>query len=221
MSGAELPVNIVPELSAIASRPAPRSIRLAAPRLANEAKRAVDVGCGYMQGTRELLRHHEKVYAVDSAAQQTRIASEIEECAAHESFAGFKMWDEFKATRLRLGAAYVVNVLHTLPSRELRVQLLEAVRQNLRRDGFLLLDVPYYEHYYTGRMTLANAYADGYIFSQGAGKFTFYRFTSVDEMDEWAQLAGFRFDFRLTDNHHWVRIYRPVAASSSRATLGT
>jgi SAM-dependent methyltransferase len=202
--------NVVPELSAIASRPAPRSIRLAAPRLAVEAKRVADVGCGYMRGTRELLRHHDAVYAVDSERQRARIAAEIDVCSTDRAFRGFRSWDQFRDSKLRLGGAYVVNVLHTLPFPRERIELLRGVHRNLAKGAFLLLDVPYYEHYYKGRMTSSNSYSDGYIFRQGPEAFTFYRFTTTDELDTWADSAGFEFDFRIADNHHWVRIYRPA-----------
>lgn len=193
---------------------------MAAPRLAREAQNVADVGCGYMQGTLELIQHHAKVYAVDSDLQKHRIAQRIAICQTYPAFGGFKTWDEFKSLSLRLGGAYVVNVLHTLPSVDQRVELLEVVRQNLKREGFVLIDVPYYEHYYKERMIAENAYGDGYIFRQGPDKYTFYRFTTVAELDEWARDAGFRFDFRIVDNHHWVRIYRRRASSSAEATLG-
>lgn len=161
-----------------------------------------------MQGTEELLKHHAAVYAVDSARQQQRIKDRIDQCEAHPAFRRFVTSDEFFSSRLRLGAAYIVNVLHTLPSVDDRVALLKAAQRNLTKSGALLVDVPYYEHYYTGRMTAENAFGDGFIFRQGPEMFTFYRFTTVDELDSWAARAGFRFDHRIVDNHHWVRIYR-------------
>lgn len=184
--------------------------------LAQEGPRVADVGCGYMQGTLELLQYHAAVYAVDSEYQRSRIAHRIAECEEHAAFARFKTWDEFKSSRLRLAGAYVVNVLHTLPARDQRIELLEAVRQNLKQNGFALLDVPYYEHYYKERMTSENTYGDGYIFRQGSDRYTFYRFTTVAELDEWAEMAGLGFDFRIVDNHHWVRVYRPRSVLPTR-----
>jgi hypothetical protein len=200
--------SIRPELSAIASRPCPRSIRLLAPSLSKEARRIADVGCGFMKGTVDLLKHHEKVYAVDLASQRSRIEDRIRNCDAYEGFAGFKTFEEFQQSKLRLGGAYVVNVLHTLPEVEMRVELLRAVHANLRGSGFAVLDVPSSAAYYTGRMTDKNRYGDGFIFAQGNGFYTFYRFTRAQELDWWAAEAGFRFDFSVTVHNHRVTVYR-------------
>lgn len=205
-----MPIDIRSELSAIASSPPARSLALAASVLAPSASKVADVGCGFMQGTKELLKYHNSVYAIDTVAQQTRIAGRITECEAHPSFSGFRSSDSFSKSRLRLHGAYVVNVLHTLPTVKRRVELLEAVRRNLTAGGFVVVDVPYYEWYYKKRMVAENAYKDGFVFSHGAEKYTFYRFTTIDELDQWAAAAGFAFDFRLTTNHHWIRVYRPA-----------
>jgi hypothetical protein len=165
-----------------------------------------------MQGTAELMRHHGRVYAVDTEFQRSRIAGRLAEMESDPAFAGFKTVEEFAVSRLRLGGAYVINVLHTLPSEDERVGLLEAVRQNLRKSGYVAVDVPSYEHYYSSRMSPANRFADGYVFEKYPGRFTFYRLTTVAEMDEWAEAAGLTFDFRVSDNHHWVRVYRPLAS---------
>ena len=161
-----------------------------------------------MNGTLELLKHHRRVYAIDTEAQAQRIQGRIEECRNHPSFAGFRTIDDFRRSRLRLGGAYVINVLHTLPSVEDRVDLLQSVRRNLRRGGFVLLDVPSFADYYRERMTPENRYGDGYIFPQGRETYTFYRFSRPEELDEWAAAAGLEFEERIVDNHHWVRNYR-------------
>jgi SAM-dependent methyltransferase len=208
MRRSSLSGDIVPELSAVANRPCPRSIRKAAPRLASEADRVADVGCGYMAGTVELLRHHKKVYAVDTGRQEERIRHQIDACSANPRFAGFRTTEEFARSRLRLGGVYVVNVLHTLPTPAARVRLLESARRNLRTGGFVLIDVPSFADYYRGRLRPENAFGDGYVFQQGTGKFTFYRFSRPEELDSWAAAAGLTFDFGIVDNHHWVRVYR-------------
>jgi SAM-dependent methyltransferase len=205
-----VPRKIVPERSAIASRPCARSIRMAAPELSASAAAVADVGCGYMAGTLELLRHHRQVYAVDTELQRGRIGDRIALCSRKPNFAGFMTNEEFGASRVRLDGAYVVNVLHVLPAKSARVELLRMVREKLKRNGFALLDVPYYEHYYKGRMTRENQFRDGYLFQQGGDVYTFYRFTTADELDAWAQAAGLRFKSRVVDNHHHARIYEPA-----------
>lgn len=167
------------------------------------------MGCGYMQGTIELMKYHDKVYAVDTEIQRHRLIARLEMCSRNPHFGGFKTTEEFLSTGLRLGGAYVVNVLHTLPSAQERIALLSAVRRNLRSSGFLLIDVPYYEHYYKGKMNRENAYRDGYLFPQGKGRFTFYRFSTREDIDSWAERAGFVRESEIPDNHHYVQIYRP------------
>jgi hypothetical protein len=88
------------------------------------------------------------------------------------------------------------------------VELLQAIRRNLVRRAFLVIDVPNYEHYYSEKMKQENAYGDGYLFSQGAGRFTFYRFSSREDIDNWAGAAGFARESELIDNHHYVHTYR-------------
>jgi SAM-dependent methyltransferase len=137
-----MPVKIEVELSAVASRPRPRSIssRLA-PLLAEEADRVADVGCGYLAGTKELLRHHQRVYAIDTALQEKRIASRLAAIQTNTNFAGFRMSGSFASSKLRLGGAYVVNVLHTLPTPKAREALLQSIQRNLRTGGFVVIDV--------------------------------------------------------------------------------
>lgn len=167
-----------------------------------------------MAGTLELLRHHRRVYAVDTAYQRTRIAARLRACEEHSGFAGFRTAEEFEKSQLRLGGAYLVNVLHTLESPSDRVKLLETTSRNLRANGFVVVDVPSSEHYYAERMTSDNARGDGYVFSRGGARYTFYRFCTAAEMDEWALQAGLKFDFRIPDNHHHVRIYRRAGSST-------
>jgi hypothetical protein len=197
--------SIRPEYSAVGGRPCARSIRVIAPTL--DADRAGDIGCGFMAGTMELLKHHGVVFAVDREANRSRLQDQIAIAARHPAFGGFLSFEELARKRLRLDAAYVVNVLHTLPSAEERLTLLSAVHRNVRRAGTLVLDVPSYEHYYAQRMTSKNAHGDGYVFEHPGAIFTFYRFTSDQELDEWAGAVGFRFERRVSDNHHHVRVY--------------
>lgn len=203
-----MPVEITPELSAIASRPCPRSIRLLAPQLAADAERVADVGCGYLSGTAELLRHHRQVYAVDTAVQRERIATRLTPIETVASFAGFRSAEEFQASKLRLGGVYLINVLHTVPSNAERVSLLQSGRQNLRSGGFVVVDVPSYEHYYSRRMGPGNAFGDGYIFAHSGNRHTFYRFCVAEELDDWASSADLEFERSVSDHHHLVRIYR-------------
>jgi hypothetical protein len=164
-----------------------------------------------MAGTRELLAHHAVVYAVDTPKQAPRIAAYVSECTRNPSFAGFRTTEEFARSRLRLGGVYVVNVLHTLPQAQDRVRLLRAARRNIRSSGFVLVDVPSYEHYYNAKMKKENAFGDGYLFSRDGVHFTFYRFTTREELDRWARSAGLARDSIIHDNHHIVHVYRSVS----------
>jgi SAM-dependent methyltransferase len=201
-------VEITGELSAIASRPCPRSIRQLAPQLATEANRVADIGCGYLAGTAELLRHHKRVYAVDTVVQRQRIADRLRPLEAATGFAGFRSSGEFQASKLRLGGAYLINVLHTVPSVAERVSLLRSSHQNLCSGGFAVVDVPSYEHYYSQRMQTDNAFGDGYIFCHPGNRYTFYRFCAAEELDDWASAANLEFERAVSDHHHQVRIYR-------------
>lgn len=178
--------------------------------LASDAARVADVGCGYMRGTIELLRHHKRVYAIDSELQRARISARLADCEREPAFAGFRTISEFEQSQLRLEGAYLVNVLHTLPSVDQRLDALRMIRRNVRRAGFVLIDVPAYEHYYKDRMRPSNRFGDGYVFEKYPGRFTFYRFTTPTELDGWAASAGFMFERRFVDHHHWVRLYRAV-----------
>jgi SAM-dependent methyltransferase len=203
-----LPIEIVREYSAVPNRPAPRSIRRLAPSLAREAVRAVDVGCGYMRGTEVLLQHHEAVYAVDTGRQRRRIEERLQACTAQIGFRGFRTIDEFRRSQLRLGVAYLINVIHTLPDPGERVDLLASIHRNLKRDGLLVIDVPASESYYSERMTAENEFSDGFLFKRFGETFTFYRFCSEAELDQWAGEAGFSFKEKVPEHHHRVRIYR-------------
>lgn len=205
-----MPIAIEKELSAVASRPCPRSIRKLAPELSEEAGRVADIGCGYLAGTTELIRHHRQVYAVDTSTQRKRIAARLIRVESKETFSGFRSDKEFAKSKLRLGGGYVINVLHTLPIPTERVAVLRSAHQNLRLGGFLVVDVPSYEHYYSQRMGSENALGDGYVFQRYGDRHSFYRFCTASELDRWASKAGLSFDRAVPDHHHLVRIYRRV-----------
>ncbi len=208
-------MQIAPELSAIASPRPARSIAKAAALLATDDDVVADVGCGYTQGTRELMRHHGMTYAVDTRRQRERIKERLDALEGDPLFGGFKTADQFAKSRLRLNGAYVINVLHVLPAVTDRVAVLRTAVRNLRSDGFVVIDVPSYEHYYSTRMTPENAFGDGYVFRRpGRKEWTFYRLSQADDIDAWATAAGLGFDQRVVDNHHLVRIYRPDAGRS-------
>jgi hypothetical protein len=111
--------------------------------------------------------------------------------------------------RLRLGIAYVVNVLHTIPDPTARVEVLKSARRNLTDHGVLVVDVPTAESWYSSRMTPERAYSDGYVFQRPGQPHTFYRFCTEHELDVWAGAAGFDFERKVVVHHHRVRIYRP------------
>jgi SAM-dependent methyltransferase len=201
-------VEIAPEFSAVANRPAPRSIRILAPEIAAEGDRVVDLGCGFMAGTRELLLHHAGVYAVDTGRQKERIRTRLADCERKPNFRGFRSDVQFGRMQLRLRVAYVVNVLHTIPNPAARIELLKGARRNLIKDGTLVLDVPASEGWYSSRMTAERRYSDGYVFHRPGQAHTFYRFCSEAELDAWAHQAGFRFERKVVVHHHRVRVYR-------------
>lgn len=204
-----MPVEVAPEFSAVPNRPAPRSIRVLAPELAQDGDRVVDIGCGFTAGTQEMLRHHDAVYAVDSARQQKRIKGRLEVCERDPRFRGFRTSESFSQMRLRLKVAYVINVLHTLPSPAARIEILESARRNLTVRGTLVVDVPASESWYSSRMTPERCFSDGYVFRRPGQPHTFYRFCSEEELDHWASAAGFSFERKVAIHHHRVRIYRP------------
>lgn len=208
-----VPAAIEKELSAVASRPCPRSIRKLAPDLAEEAARVADIGCGYLAGTAELIRFHRQVYAIDTSVQRKRIAARLARLESMEAFRGFRSDKEFSKSRLRLGGGYVINVLHTLPTAAERVAVLRSTYQNLRLGGFAVVDVPSYEHYYSQRMGPENVFGDGYVFRRYGNRYSFYRFCTADDLDLWASNAGLSFDRAVPDHHHIVRVYRRVGPS--------
>jgi len=177
-----------------------------APQLAQDGDVVVDVGCGYLIGTKELLKHHGTVYAVDTEIQADRVASRLDEISTSPRFGGFLTLDQLEASDISLDGAYLVNVLHTIPTVDRRLDILAAVRSRVKDGGFLLIDVPSYEYYYSQRMTKQNALEDGHYFKNGPG-YTFYRFCKADELDSWANKAGFVFEGRAVVNHHLVRLY--------------
>src|SRR5947207_14624402 len=112
----------------------------------------------------------------------------------------------FSRSRLRLDAATMISVLHIIPRRDTRLELLNAVKRNLKASGLFLVDVPFGEPYYKHRMIPRKRIFDGYVMGAGRTR-TFHKEFRQKEISKLVQRMGFRFKGNLGIRRHHSLIF--------------
>lgn len=160
-----------------------------------------EIGCGLLANTPHILKAFPHVVVTDSKAQYDRIEERLEDLRKkYNSFKGFIVENSFKEMNLNLDGAILINVVHILPTREERIELLKAVYQNLRKGGTVFIDAPRKERYYRDLVKTAIPFNDGYLMSRN-GYYTFYKDISFEELKDYIEEAGFKLEQRIYLNH--------------------
>lgn len=166
-----------------------------------ELSRITEIGCGLLANTPHFLREFPFVILIDTKHQYTRIKDNLDEMSKlHSSFRGFIDVESFQHKRMQLDGAIIINVLHILPTIEERMDVLKGVYQNLKKGGFLFIDVPRNETYYRNAVKTAIPHNDGNIMRRGS-YYTFYKNMSFEELRTYAEEVGFQLVQRIYLNH--------------------
>lgn len=198
-------IIIKPEYSAVGAKnhdKPSRAVQSAIETFKQEdLNRIVEVGCGLLANTPHILNAFPFVVLLDTKNQYQRIKNKLSELSGkYSSFNEFIDTDSFQRNRLQLDGALIINVLHILPEIHERIELLKGVYRNLRKKGFIFIDVPRNETFYRNSVKTAKSYNDGYIMRRG-GYYTFYVNIRFEELKGYAEEAGFQFVQRLYLNH--------------------
>jgi hypothetical protein len=199
-------VRIRPEYSAVAAKnkeKPSRSVRAAIDVLKeNNAAKVCEVGYGLLANTSHILDAFPEVVLIDKKEQYERVKDRLSEITMRRrSTVDVLEPEAYRETALALDAAIIINVLHVLPLKKNRLEVLEASRKNLRKGGIVFVDVPHNEYYY--RSTLlktAIPYEDGYVTRRG-DYYTFYKNMSVEELTDYMKEAGFTLERRVFIDH--------------------
>lgn len=162
-----------------------------------------DIGCGRLRNLPVLIRNFSKIMLIDTELQCNRIKSDV----PHSKEVLLQSTDQFEKSSERFDAAFLISVLHIMPSRQRRFRLLETAFRKIKLGGFLVVDVPTGENYYLRRCGRHNAFRDGYLMGK-SGTRTFYKLFSAKELDA---LVGGSANFHLIEvgsvDKHLCRIW--------------
>lgn len=147
--------------------------------------RVADVGCGRLRNLGVLRKHFEEIILVDTELQCRRIRSLVPEATGIRLLTS----SQFGQLRGRLDAAFLISVLHVIPSKRQREELLAAVVSKVRRGGYLVVDVPSGVSYYRTRCTPDKRYRDGWAMGAGPRR-TFYKNYTAHELDRLLLIDG-------------------------------
>lgn len=198
-------IIIRPEYSAVAAKDKNKPSRAAKAAISvlkeNCVSRVCEIGCGLLANTPHILKAFNHVILTDRKEQFDRIKEQLSEMAKkYRSFQSFTEEKSFARKRLNLDAAIVINVLHILPTREERVELLKAARQNLRKGGIIFIDIPRDETYYRNLVKTGMPYNDGHVMRRN-DYYTFYKNMTFEKLREYVEEVGFTFDQRVFLDH--------------------
>jgi len=160
-----------------------------------------EIGCGLLPNTPHILQGFPLVTLVDTKHQYIRIKGKLDEISKlYPSFNKFIDSESFQNKRMQFDGAIMINLLHVLPTVEGRLKLLKGVYENLKKEGFLFIDVPRNETFYRNLVKTARAYTDGYIMRRG-NYYTFYKNMSFEEITACTEKVGFRLTQRIYLGH--------------------
>jgi hypothetical protein len=164
-------------------------------------KKVCEVGCGLLANTEHLLKAFPYVILTDRKEILPRISDKLSELKGkYRSFRGFVEHNQADGRISDLDGAIVINVLHILPSKRERYELLRTVKNMLITDGLAFFDVPRNETYYRDQVKTAIPYQDGFCMSRGR-YFTFYKNMNSKELSEMITRVGFHIEAPVFIDH--------------------
>jgi len=198
-------IVIRPEYSAVAPRDKnrPSASTKAAISVFKESNvsRVCEVGCGLLANTPHILKAFPYVILTDSREQYNRIRERLTEISRkHNSFKIFIECKSFQKKKLELDGAIITNVIHILPRREERIEVLKGVHENLKKEGIIFVNVPHSQYFYRKLVKTAIPYKDGYAMRRN-DYYTFYKDISFETLKEYVEEVGFKVERRISLPH--------------------
>ena len=169
----------------------------------SNVRRVADIGAGRLRSTLPMLEAGLMVWAVDTPTQLDRVADLTAQTKRrYPNLRGPLTESDFAKSRLGLNGAVTVCVLHTIPESDIRAKLLDSIRRNTNPGGYVLIDVPHGEPYYSSLMTQDRRFRDGYVMGSGRLR-TFYKEFAQEELVRFVVGRGFTYqrDLRVRRHH--------------------
>ena len=168
----------------------------------------IDVGCGKLRNSLVLVNHF-SLWICDFPEQldNPTIKGRLAKLKRSHNFKGIIYPNEFKHMQLDTDAAFISFVIHTIPEKSLRIQLIKNTMKNLKPPYELFIAVPCGEKYYKNKMTEENRFDDGFLFNAGHGKKTFYREYKREEIDKFMAELDFKLDRIFVSDKKRLGVY--------------
>jgi SAM-dependent methyltransferase len=112
------------------------------------ARTIVDFGAGRGRNASKLVRQFTKVYLVEVDGNLSHLRKLARQHRWHRC--RIISWDDFERRRVLADAALLCCVLHTIPSKRLREEVLKRNLRNLANDGILVIVSPKGDSKYRG-----------------------------------------------------------------------
>lgn len=171
-------------------------------------RKVIDVGCGKLRNSLVLVNHL-SLWICDFPEQLNTpsIEGRLAKLKKNRNFKGIIEPNDFKRGKLDSDAAFICFVIHTIPEKRLRIELIKNTMKNLKPPYEMFIAVPCGEKYYKNRMTEANRFNDGFLFNAGHGQKTFYREYSSEQIDKFMAEVGFKVNRIFSADKKRMRCY--------------
>jgi hypothetical protein len=153
----------------------------------------IDVGCGKLRNSLVLVNHF-SLWICDFPEQlnNPNIKDRLAKLKKSQNLKGIIYPNDLRKGKLNADAAFICFVIHTIPEKRLRIQLIENTMKNLKPAYEMFIAVPCGEKYYKNKMTEENRFNDGFLFNAGYGRKTFYREYTREEINKFMAEIGFK-----------------------------
>lgn len=181
------------------------SVRWAAQILSKEGvTRIVDVGSGTLRNLRIQERSFDEVVLVETKKRCELLRTSV----AGKNHLRLLSTADYLADSATYDAAFFISVLHIIPNPKLRQKLINRTAKKIRAGGFIVVDVPQGETYYTRRFGELPRYNDGYLLRHG-NHYTFYKSFYSDELDSmFKKIPGVQLFQKIRYCKHLIRIWK-------------
>jgi len=152
----------------------------------------IDVGCGKLRNSLVLVNHF-SLWICDFPEQLSNpsIRDRLAKLKNSQNFKGIIYPNDFEKGKLDADAAFICFVIHTIPEKRFRIQLIENTMKNLKPPYEMFISVPCGERYYKNKMTEENRLNDGFLFNTRYGRKTFYREYNREKINKFMAEIGF------------------------------
>lgn len=183
----------------------------------NGAHVVVDFGCGRGRNASLLADNFDTVILVEDEANLPHLSCSANGFATRKNCV-ITSWNDYRSrSSPRVDAVLLCCVIHTIPSDELRREVINANRRRLTNGGVLVLVSPKGDSKYTQKsLTDAITFDDGIVrLYDESRSFSFYRNFSRSELDRLLSSAGLRVSETIPSRARHVLVTTRTRATTS------